>query len=357
MNSSKSAAVRESCATPDACATDPAQTLYERLHRFAGGGWILILLLVLVAGFWIARPAQFGSTYNLTMLAVNAAILLVLSVGQTYVIVSAGIDLSVGAVLVFSSVAAAQTMLWLSGEPAGTFGTTSGGWGVIAAGLAVAVASGAAWGALNGALVALVRIPALIVTLGSLGMALGLAQVLTGGVDVRAVPDLLVTQVGNGALFGIPMLVVIAALVAIVAAVALHLTRFGLQVFAVGSNAEAARRSGIQLRRRIVSVYMLSGMLAGLAAMMSIARFSTTTINGHAMDNLSTISAVVLGGTSLFGGVGTMMGTVIGVFIPIVLLNGFVILGIPPFWQTVAMGAVLIVAVWIDQIKRRVRQG
>jgi ribose transport system permease protein len=98
-------------------------------------------------------------------------------------------------------------------------------------------------------------------------------------------------------------------------------------------------------------------MLAGLAAMMSIARFSTTTINGHAMDNLATISAVVLGGTSLFGGVGTMMGTVIGVFIPIVLLNGFVILGIPPFWQTVAMGAVLIFAVWIDQIKRRVRQG
>jgi ribose transport system permease protein len=89
---------------------------------------------------------------------------------------------------------------------------------------------------------------------------------------------------------------------------------------------------------------------------MSNARFSTTTINGHAMDNLATISAVVLGGTSLFGGVGSVFGTVVGVFIPIILLNGFVILGIPPFWQTVAMGAVLILAVWIDQLKRRLRK-
>jgi ribose transport system permease protein len=101
---------------------------------------------------------------------------------------------------------------------------------------------------------------------------------------------------------------------------------------------------------------VLSGTLAGLAAVMANARFATTTIGGHAMDNLSTISAVVLGGTSLFGGIGSIAGTVIGVFIPIVLLNGFVILGIPPFWQTVAMGAVLILAVWIDQLKRRARE-
>jgi ribose transport system permease protein len=336
---------------------DPTQTPRERFSRFIGGGWILILLLALVAVFWISRPAQFGSAYNLTMLAVNAAILLVLSVGQTFVIISAGIDLSLGAVLVFSSVVSAQAMLWITGSPAGTFGTTPGGWGVVGVGLMVALASGAAWGALNGLLVAVAGIPALIVTLGTLGMALGLAQILSGGVDVRAVPELLVTQIGTGTLFGIPVLVVIACVVAIVAAVVLHLTRFGLHAFAVGSNAEAARRSGVRLRRRVITIYALSGMLAGLAATMSIARFSTTTINGHAMDNLSTISAVVLGGTSLFGGIGSIMGTVIGVFIPIVLLNGFVILGIPPFWQTVAMGAVLILAVWVDQLKRRTRQG
>ncbi|MEA2782180.1 MAG: ribose transport system permease protein, partial [Rhodospirillaceae bacterium] len=182
------------------------------------------------------------------------------------------------------------------------------------------------------------------------------AQILTNGVDVRAVPEVLVDAIGSGTIAGVPMLVLIAVLVALLGAVVLHLTRFGVHVFAVGSDAEAARRAGIGVRGRIVSIYMLSGIVAGLAAMMSTARFATTTIGGHAMDNLSTIAAVVLGGTSLFGGIGSIAGTVVGVFIPIVLLNGFVILGIPPFWQTVATGAVLVLAVWIDQLKRRARE-
>ncbi|MDQ0395375.1 ABC transporter permease [Labrys monachus] len=324
--------------------------------RLLGGGWIFLLLIALIVIFSALRPTQFGSAYNLSMLAVNAAILLVLSVGQTFVIIAAGIDLSVGAVLVFASITSAQAMLHLSGAPGGTYGTTGGGWGVVLAGLAVALASGAFWGAVNGFLVAVARIPALIVTLGTFGMALGFAQILTNGVDVRAVPELLVDVIGSGTVAGVPVLVVIAILVSLLGAVVLHLTRFGLHVFAVGSDAEAARRSGINVRARLIGIYVLSGMLAGLAAMMSTARFGTTTIGGHAMDNLSTISAVVLGGTSLFGGIGSIAGTVVGVFIPIVLLNGFVILGIPPFWQTVATGAVLVLAVWIDQLKRRARE-
>jgi len=327
----------------------------ERWGRLLGGGWIFLLLLGLVVVFAVLRPDQFGSTYNLSMLAVNAAILLVLSVGQTFVIIAAGIDLSVGAVLVFASIASALVMLRLSGASGGTYGTTSGGWGVVGAGLLVALLSGAAWGAVNGVLVAMARIPALIVTLGTFGMALGFAQILTNGTDVRAVPEVLVDGIGAGEIAGVPVLVLIAVAVAAVGAVVLHLTRFGVHVFAVGSNQEAARRSGINVRRRLIAIYVLSGGLAGLAAMMSTARFATTTIGGHAMDNLATISAVVLGGTSLFGGIGSIAGTVVGVFIPIVLLNGFVILGIPPFWQTVATGAVLVLAVWIDQLKRRAR--
>jgi ribose transport system permease protein len=327
----------------------------ERWGRLLGGGWIFLLLLGLVVVFAVLRPDQFGSTYNLSMLAVNAAILLVLSVGQTFVIIAAGIDLSVGAVLVFASIASALVMLRLSGASGGTYGTTSGGWGVVGAGLLVALLSGAFWGAVNGVLVAMARIPALIVTLGTFGMALGFAQILTNGTDVRAVPEVLVDGIGAGEIAGIPVLVLIAVAVAAVGAVVLHLTRFGVHVFAVGSNQEAARRSGINVRRRLIAIYVLSGGLAGLAAMMSTARFATTTIGGHAMDNLATISAVVLGGTSLFGGIGSIAGTVVGVFIPIVLLNGFVILGIPPFWQTVATGAVLVLAVWIDQLKRRAR--
>lgn len=328
----------------------------ERWGRLLGGGWIFLLLIGLVLFFGLLRPTQFGSSYNLSMLAVNAAILLVLSVGQTFVIIAAGIDLSVGAVLVFASITSAEVMLHLSGASGGDYGTTQGGWLVVSIGLIVALVSGALWGAINGFLVAVGRIPALIVTLGTFGMALGFAQILTNGVDVRAVPDTLVDSVGSGAVGGIPTLVLIAGAVAAVGAIVLHLTRFGVHVFAVGSDQEAARRAGINVRRRLIAIYTLSGTLAGLAAMMSTARFATTTIGGHAMDNLGTISAVVLGGTSLFGGIGSIAGTVVGVFIPIVLLNGFVILGIPPFWQTVATGAVLILAVWIDQLKRRARE-
>ena len=328
----------------------------ERWTRLLGGGWIFVLLIALIAIFTILRPEQFGSSFNLSMLAINAAILLVLSVGQTFVIIAGGIDLSVGTVLVFASIASAQIMLRISGAAGGTYGTTQGGWGVVFIGLIVALASGAFWGVVNGALVAAARIPPLIVTLGTFGMALGFAQILTNGTDIRAVPEILVDAIGSGAIAGVPVLVVIAAAVALVGAIVLHLTRFGVHVFAVGSDKEAARRAGIQVGRKLVAIYVLSGTLAGLAAMMSTARFATTTIGGHAMDNLSTISAVVLGGTSLFGGIGSIAGTVVGVFIPIVLLNGFVILGIPPFWQTVATGAVLILAVWIDQLKRRARE-
>ena len=328
----------------------------ERWIQLLGGGWIFVLLIALIAIFTTLRPEQFGSGFNLSMLAINAAILLVLSVGQTFVIIAGGIDLSVGTVLVFASITSAQVMLRMSGSVGGTYGTTQGGWGVVVVGLVVALLSGAFWGVVNGVLVAAARIPPLIVTLGTFGMALGFAQILTNGTDIRAVPEILVDAIGSGTIAGAPVLVVIAVAVAIVGAIVLHLTRFGVHVFAVGSDKEAARRAGIKVGQKLVAIYVLSGTLAGLAAMMSTARFATTTIGGHATDNLSTISAVVLGGTSLFGGIGSIAGTVVGVFIPIVLLNGFVILGIPPFWQTVATGAVLILAVWIDQLKRRARE-
>jgi ribose transport system permease protein len=328
----------------------------QRLPQLLGGGWIFLLLVVLIAVFGILRPTQFGSAYNLSQLTINAAILLVLSVGQTFVIIAAGIDLSVGAVLVFCSILSAQVMLHLSGAPGTTFGTTDAGWPVISIGIITALAAGTAWGVLNGVLVGIVRIPSLIVTLGTLGMALGFSQLLTNGVDVRAMPELLVANIGSGTIMGIPSLVLIAAVVTIVMAIVLHLTRFGIRVFAVGSSLEATRRAGVNVRAQLVAIYAISGALAGLAAIMANARFATTTIGGHSLDNLATISAVVLGGTSLFGGIGSIARTVIGVFIPIVLLNGFVILGIPPFWQTVATGAVLIVAVWIDQMKRRTQR-
>jgi ribose transport system permease protein len=144
--------------------------------------------------------------------------------------------------------------------------------------------------------------------------------------------------------------------VAVVGGVILSQTRFGRYTYAAGSNAEALRRTGVASSRHLIKVYAVAGLLAGLAGYLSLARFATTTLGGHATDNLSTIAAVVIGGTSLFGGRGTMIGTVIGVFIPTVLQNGFVVLGVQAFWQQVAVGVVLIAAVYVDQMRRAARE-
>jgi ribose transport system permease protein len=306
--------------------------------------WIGLILVGLILVFSVLDYTSFVSTANARNIATDAAVLLVLATGMTYVIITAGIDLSVGGVLVFSGVVAAKAMNAAGGN----------NWGVIVLGLVVALAAGFAWGALNGFLVAKGRIPALIVTLGTLGMSLGAALVITGGVDEREVPFKLVTTIGTGRAFNqIPWLVIIAFAVALVFGVILAGTRFGRYTYAVGSNEEAARRAGIPVDFHLIKVYALVGTLAGLAGFLSLARFSTTTIGGHDTDNLQAIAAVVIGGTSLFGGIGTMLGTVFGVFIPAVLNNGFVIVGVQAFWQQIAVGAVLIGAVYLDQLRRR----
>jgi len=133
-------------------------------------------------------------------------------------------------------------------------------------------------------------------------------------------------------------------------------SRFGRYTYAIGSNAEAARRAGIAVDRHLIKVYALSGWMAGIAGLLSLANFGSTTIAGHTTDNLTVITAVVLGGASLFGGRGSMLGTVIGLFIPEVLLTGLVILTINQYWQDVAIGVVLAAAVYLDQFRRRLRE-
>jgi ribose transport system permease protein len=332
-----------------------------RFQRLAGANtmWTFLVLLALMSVFGVLRPDAFPSAFNIKSLMVNAAVLLVLSTGMTFVIITAGIDLSVGSVLVFSGVIAAKVMAWL-----GT-GADSG-FGPIAAGMLAGVLAGTAWGVLNGLLITKAHIPALIATLGTMGMALGFAQLITGGVDVRDVPTKLTDTIGNGTLVSIPLgggatfdiawLMVIAAVISALAVLLLEATRFGRYTLAIGSSAEATRRVGIKVDRHLIKVYALSGTTAGIAGVLSLAEYTTTTIGAHANESLNAIAAVVLGGTSLFGGVGTVLGTVLGVFIPAVLQNGFVILGVSPFWQSVAVGAVLIVAVYFDQLRRRARE-
>jgi ribose transport system permease protein len=316
------------------------------LQKFAANSTLrtLLILIAIMAVFSILQFGSFATVNNLRNVATDASILLVIAVGMTFVIITAGIDLSVGSVLVFAGVIGGKVMQDIGGDNLG----------VILIGLVACLIAGAAWGVLNGVLITKARVPPLIVTLGTLGAALGIAQVITDGVDLRDVPFSLVEHIGTGDLFGqVPWLVVIAAVVAVIFGVILAGTRFGRHTYAIGSNVEAAQRAGINVDRHLIKIYALSGFLAGLAGFLSLARFSTTTIGGHSTDNLQAIAAVVLGGTSLFGGIGVIAGTVIGVFIPVVLQNGFVITGVKPFWQQVAVGAVLILAVYLDQLRRR----
>jgi ribose transport system permease protein len=304
---------------------------------------IIIVLAVIVVIFAALKPGSFLTVFNIRGIVQDTSILAVLGVGMTLVIVTGGIDLSVGSVLVFSGVVADKAMAAMGGQ----------GWGAAIAGALVAIACGLGWGLLNGVLIARAKVPPLIVTLGTLGMALGLAEVITGGVDLRDIPTVMVNTVGFGNIFWqIPTLAVIAAIVVAIGIVLLHRTRFGLYTYALGSNPEAGRRSGLNVTRHLVAIYALSGLLAGFAGWLNLAFFQSTTIGGQSTTNLSVIAGTVIGGTSLFGGYGSILGTTIGLFIPSTLQNGFVIIGIQPFWQQVVVGAVLIAAVYVDQQRR-----
>lgn len=313
--------------------------------------WIALVLLALILVFSVLAPNAFPTLYNFQLLSIETAVLLVLSVGMTFVIITSGIDLSVGSVLIFAGMAAGKTMESLSGGSA-----TNAGWGVILVGLIVAVLAGTVWGLINGFLIAVAGIPPLIVTLGTMGAALGASLLLNDGSDVRTVPVVLNKQLGYGTSFGfVPNLVLIAVVITLIGAWLLHTTKFGRYTYAIGSNAEGARRAGIGVTAHLLKVYLLTGFLAGIAGFLSLAYYNSTSINGHTSDNLNAIAATVLGGTSLFGGVGTILGTVIGVFIPAVLKKGFNITKVPDFWQMIVVGAVLIAAVWFDQQRRKRR--
>ena len=323
-------------------AEEPRPPLWKRVITNSSAS-IALILLGLIVVFSALSFNEFFSVSNARNIATDAAVLLVIATGLTYIIITAGIDLSVGSVVVFTGVVSAKVMNAVGGN----------GWGVILVGLVIALLAGCAWGCLNGFLVAKAKIPPFIVTLGTLGMALGGALLITGGVDEREVPFKLIDTIGTGRLFDqLPYLVLIAAVVALIGGIVLGLTRFGRYTYACGSNLEGARRAGVNVDRHLIKVYGLGGTLAGLAGFLSLARFGTTSIGGHSTDNLDAIAAIVIGGTSLFGGVGTILGTVVGVFIPAVLRNGFVIIGVQPFWQQVAVGAVLIAAVYFDQLRR-----
>ncbi|HLK42523.1 MAG TPA: ABC transporter permease, partial [Thermoleophilia bacterium] len=225
--------------------------------------------------------------------------------------------------------------------------------------LLIGIGTGAGCGFVNGLLVAQVRLPPFIVTLGTLNVFIAVALLMSGGRSVpgAALGDFLTF---TNAFFPIgPFHMTMGALLVIVmylgVGFALSETAWGRHVYAVGDDASAARLAGIQVRRLLISVYTLAGVIVAMSAWVLIGRVGAATTSSAVDANLDSITAVVIGGTSLFGGSGTMFGTVVGVFIPVVLAQGLIIVNVQSFWQQVVIGAILIIAVYFDQLRRRTR--
>ena len=299
-------------------------------------GMLPVLILICIA--FELMSGRFMSWSNLSIVAQQAAINTVLAAGMTFVILTGGIDLSVGSILA----AAAMVAVIASKIP---------DWGLL--GVPAALAAGLVFGLLNGALIAFMRLPPFIVTLGSLTAVRGVGRLL--GEDTTVFnPELPFAFIGNGTLAGVPWLVIIAFAVVVVSWVILRRTVLGTRIYAVGGNPDAARLAGIKVWQILLFVYAMSGLLAGLGGVMSAARLYAA--NGLQLGmsyELDAIAAVILGGTSFTGGIGSIWGTLIGALIIAILSNGLILVGVSDIWQYIIKGLVIIVAVALDRYRLR----
>lgn len=310
--------------------------------------WIFGVLVVIVVVFSVAS-GNFLTKANWLNTSSTATEVMLLAVGETFVIVSGGIDLSVGATLGLSGMVGG----WVMAHFFATSGTPGG---IVAAiGIIVAIGVGAAVGFVNGVLISRYDIPAFVVTLGTLGIGTGLADLVANGQEISLLPPA-IGNIGNTNIAGwLPVPVLVTAVITGLAGVVLAKTRFGIFTYTIGDNREAAVRAGVDDRRHLLKIYVLAGVLAGVAGVTVMTRLSAAAPTSGANDELNAIAAVVIGGASLFGGRGTIVGSLIGTAIISVLLTGLIIVNVPPFWQLVAVGLVLIAAVYIDQLGPQLR--
>jgi len=316
---------------------------------------ILIFLVVVIAFFYFQND-RFLSARNVSNVLTDVSIFGIIAVGMTFVILTAGIDLAVGSLLAFCAMVAAMLIKGSADryEVGAEVGFHGYAWLVA---LLSCVVVGAAAGAIQGVAVARLKIPAFVVTLGAMTIWRGFTLILGNGAPIAGF-DAGLRWWGVGAIAGIPVPVVVFAIIAGIGHVALRYTRYGRQVYAVGGNIEAARLTGLRVTRVIGSVYLISGLLSGLAGFLLTARLNSAEVVAGAGYELRVIASVVIGGTSLFGGAGNMAGTVTGSLIIGVMLNGLVMMNVSSYVQEVVVGFMIIIAVLLDQfLKQRTRAG
>ena len=342
----------QTSSTPEPERSRARDTLRDVLFR--GGPLIALALL----GIYLTVASPFFLSFsNLSNVARQSAITAILAIGQTVVIISAGIDLSVGAMAALSASVAAVLMTQRL-EPLGVaVGPVPFG-----AGLLIAVAVGLLAGFINGVVITKGRIPDFIATLGTLTAYRGIALLVTGGLPVPShitatelkgyLPDAML-WLGGGTALGVPVPGLIAVLALLLGWVLLRYRAVGRAAYAVGGNREAARVSGINIDRTKIAVYMFSGLMAGLGGFVLAGRLNSANALMATGQELNSIAAVVIGGTNLFGGEGGVFGSFIGALVLGVLANGLNLLNVSDFWQRVFQGMVIILVVAFDQWRRR----
>jgi fructose transport system permease protein len=321
----------------------PLQRIHHVLHQYPAISPAVVLVLSCIA-FGILNP-RFFLPENLSLIAQQVAVVGALAIGQTIIIMTAGIDLSVGAIMVFTSIVMAAS--------ASTFGLPG------PAALVLGLFVGTAAGGLNGALVTRLRLPPFIVTLGTLNIFVALTLLYSGGQTIQSkdIPDLLLWTGQDISIGSFRITTGVLLMLAMYAFFMFTLknTAWGRHIYAVGDDADAARLAGISVNRVLLSAYVTAGLVYAIGAWIYIGRVGAASPNAGTELNLDTITAVVIGGTSLFGGRGIIIGSLLGALIVGVFRNGLSLAGVDVLYQTLVVGVLIIVAVAIDQWIRRVR--
>jgi ribose/xylose/arabinose/galactoside ABC-type transport system permease subunit len=327
--------------SPSARARDVARRLFR--HENAA---LLVVLIALIAGMGaVTKGATLGRA-NMMNVLLQSAVTGVAAIGQAFVILTGGIDLSVGGMGLMSGILGATMMteaphLNIVGHPVSVY---------TAIPIMLVVATG--WGAINGSAVSRLGMPALIVTLAMWEITKGVAFQVSGGYSITQMPEALV-WFGSGTIAGVPVPVIAFIAVAVIAYFILSHTPFGRSVYAVGGNPVSAWLSGINVKRIIFSVYVIAGFLAGMAGVIMTARVMSASMRTLQGLELNTIAAVCIGGVSLMGGIGSIIGVVIGILIIGVINNGMSVLGAGPAVQGIVKGVIIFTAVAIDYVRHR----
>jgi ribose transport system permease protein len=295
-----------------------------------------LTLIALYITLAIASP-NFLTYTNLSSVVRQTAVINIMALGMTLVIIAGGIDLSVGSILAIGGLLGTMGMEHKMGIPAG---------------MLIGIAAGTACGLANGAMITSLRINPFIVTLGTMGIFRGLSLIISNGLPVHDIPPAF-SFLGEGTLLRVPFVLWILLLCAVLMHVVLEHTRLGRYAFAIGSNPDAAFYAGVPVAFHTIAVYGIAGLLTGLAGMIEASRLMTGQPTGGQGYELQAIAAVVIGGGSLRGGEGSVLGTLIGAFIMGLLSNGSDLLGTNPYWQQVIIGAVIIMAVSFDELRKR----